>query len=272
MLSNWGLVYLMVGFNLATIEINIGRSRSAAQVRQGLGPLPPFDPHSRDADFIVTLCDQTLQLIDGAKHDLETVPVNLKAFRNKIRSAQQPHIYGTLDLNMLAEDIRKIRQDFHTVLETRFFYYVRPDLKEIWGSPELFGPFVAKKFRGAANDIEHAGNCLALGEATACVLHLVRAMEAAVRELGKRLKVTINPKDTWGMILNSMDQGIKTLPEKNEKQKRKKALWSECRVNLYHVKLAWRDDSMHGKVTYDERQAHDIFERVKHFMQQLATL
>jgi hypothetical protein len=67
-------------------------------------------------------------------------------------------------------------------------------------------------------------------------------------------------------------QGIEALPERNEKEKRKKTLWSECRVNLYHVKMAWRDDSMHGKVTYDERQARDVFDRVSAFMQQLATL
>ena len=121
-------------------------------------------------------------------------------------------------------------------------------------------------------DIERAGNCLALGESTACVLHLLRAMETALRRLSQRLHVTVNPKDTWGMILNRIDDGIKLLPEKNEKQKRKKGQWAECRVNLYHVKLAWRDDLMHGKVTYDEKQARDIMERVKAFMQQLATL
>jgi hypothetical protein len=271
MLSNWGLVYLMVGINLATIEITLERYRSAAA---GIAPnpYPHFDPNCRDAEFIITLCNQILSLIDGAKRDLETVPANVKALRDKIRSAQQPHIAGFLEVRALIEDARKVRNDFHTVLETRFYYYLRPDLKDMWGVPELFGSSVAKKFRAAANDIEHAGNCLALGESTACVLHLVRAMEAAVRELGKRLKITINPKDTWGMILNNMDQAIQNLPEKTEQQKRKKSQWAECRVNLYHVKMAWRDDSMHGKVTYDERQAREILERVRAFMQQLATL
>jgi hypothetical protein len=38
------------------------------------------------------------------------------------------------------------------------------------------------------------------------------------------------------------------------------------------VKTAWRDPSSHGKQSYDGTQARDIFERVKGFMQPLATL
>jgi hypothetical protein len=80
------------------------------------------------------------------------------------------------------------------------------------------------------------------------------------------------PKDNWGSILGNMTDKIKALPDQTETQKRKKEQWAECRTNLYHVKMAWRDNSMHGKISYDGRQAADIFRRVKDFMQQLATL
>jgi hypothetical protein len=270
MLSNWGLVYLVVGINLATIEITLERYRSAE--RQGVGPMPPFNPHCHEADFIITLCDQILQFIDPAKHELETVPANVKALRDRIRAARQPHIAGTLDCLSLANDFRKIRNDFHTVLETRFFYYLSPGLVGFWGNPELFGGLATTKFKESRDDIEHAGNCLALGEGTACVLHLVRAMEVIVRLLGKKLKVTINPKDTWGTILNNMDSGIEALPEKNDRQKRKKSQWSECRANLWHVKQAWRDNSMHGKRAYSPAEARQILDRVSEFCCHLATL
>lgn len=69
-----------------------------------------------------------------------------------------------------------------------------------------------------------------------------------------------------------MSQPIHDLPEHTEKLKRKKEMWSECRSNLFHVKNAWRDPSSHGKVNYSEKEALDIIERVKGFMQQLATL
>jgi hypothetical protein len=197
MLSNWGLVYLLVGFNLSTMQIILERRRNTTPFGQ------PLNPDGRDAESIVQLSIQILQLIEGAKHDLGAVPANIKALKDRFLHARQPHLGGTLDIVSNINDLRQIRSDFETILEQRFFYYLRPDLKELWGTPELFGPQVAKKFRDAANDIEHAGNCLALGESTACVFHLMRAMETAVRRLGERLHVTINPKDTWGKILNS---------------------------------------------------------------------
>jgi hypothetical protein len=131
---------------------------------------------------------------------------------------------------------------------------------------------VTTKFKHARDDIEHAGNCLALGEGTACVLHLVRALEVIVRHLGKKLKITINPKDTWGGILNHIGKGIEALPDKNERQKRKKSQWSECRANLWHIKQAWRDDSMHGKRAYSPVEARQILDRVAEFSPHLATL
>jgi hypothetical protein len=62
------------------------------------------------------------------------------------------------------------------------------------------------------------------------------------------------------------------MADKTETEKRKKEKWAECRTNLYHVKMAWRDPSSHGKQSYDATQALDIFERVRGFLQQLATL
>jgi hypothetical protein len=41
---------------------------------------------------------------------------------------------------------------------------------------------------------------------------------------------------------------------------------------LLDIKNAWRDPSSHGKVSYNDTAARDIFERMSRFMQQLATL
>jgi hypothetical protein len=271
MLSNWGYIYLVIGTELSYAEAALERYRSQSQ---GVSTVPALlDPNDPVANLVLQKCDDVLRLAGDAKQELGAIPANVEILKSKITAAKRyPLVASTFGVSSVLDDVRRIRNDFIIILERRFFYYLRPEIVDFWGQPELFGEAVAKKFRTSRDDIEHAGNCLALGESTACVLHLLRAMEAAVRRLGQRLHITINPKDTWGMILNNMDKGIEALPDRNEKLKRKKAEWAECRVNLYHVKLAWRDDSMHGKVTYDERQARDILEPVKVFMQQLATL
>ncbi len=151
-------------------------------------------------------------------------------------------------------------------------YYLQVDRREVqfYGQPALFGPQASKKFKKASYDIENAGNCLALQQPTACVLHLVRAMEAILRQMGQKLHVTINPKDTWGQILNHIDPQIRTMPERTESQKRKREQWAEARANLAHVKQAWRDNSMHGKQSYTRQHAYDIFVAVRTFIAHLA--
>ena len=136
----------------------------------------------------------------------------------------------------------------------------------------LFGEAVAKKFKDAAYDIQKAGNCMALQQPTACVLHLMRVMEVALRVLGKKLKVKISPKATIGQILNDIDPKIKAMPETTEAQKRKRERWAEARTNLFHVKQAWRNKSAHGKERYTRPHAHEIFAAVKVFAAHLATL
>jgi hypothetical protein len=41
-------------------------------------------------------------------------------------------------------------------------------------------------------------------------------MESALRHMGKRLHIPINPKDTFGQILKNIDPKINAMPEKTE--------------------------------------------------------
>jgi hypothetical protein len=157
-------------------------------------------------------------------------------------------------------------------LQQQFFFHLTQQDVRHYGQKDQFGPLVSKKFKAAAYDIENAGNCLALQQPTACVFHLMRAMEVALRTLGQRLRHKIGPKDTLGKILNDIAPKLNAMPDKTEVQKRKKERWSEARVNLFHVKQAWRDNSMHGKQIYDREHAHAIFRAVGTFMTHLASL
>jgi hypothetical protein len=141
-----------------------------------------------------------------------------------------------------------------------------------WGKKDLFGEEVGKKFKRALPDIENAGNCLAVGQGTACVFHLMRAMDIALHRLASRLRIKIGPKDTWGQILNKIDPRIDAMAEKTQRQKTRKERWSEARTNLFHVKEAVRDPSSHAKRSYTARQATDVMKAVEAFMAHLASL
>jgi hypothetical protein len=152
-----------------------------------------------------------------------------------------------------------------------YFQVFRYDVP-FYGQRALFGEVVAKKFKNAPDDIESAGNCLALQQPTACVFHLMRAMEVAVRQLGKRLKVTITPQTTWRQMTNLMDHKIKAMAEATTVQKRKKNRWEESRANLHHIGSVWRNNTMHPATSYTRSQAHDIMSAVQVFMTGLCDL
>jgi hypothetical protein len=157
-------------------------------------------------------------------------------------------------------------------LATQSFFHVKPEDVSFYGHSDLFGAAVAGKFKSAAQDIENAGNCLALGQATACVFHLMRAMEIAVRQLGKRLKVTITPQSTWRQLTGQMDDKIKKMPDATDVQKRKKNSWEEARANLHHVGSVWRNNTMHPATSYTPSQARDVLHAVRVFMNGLCAL
>ena len=269
MLHDWGYQYFTIGLAISymetSLQVHLGLSHGAdAKARRA----NEIGPDHEAASFLLEKCREIERFLSG--QDLGAIPGNITALQAKILLArrQKSPIYPS----DLLTDVERIKNDFSYILHKRFFYSLAPEFNELYGQPALFGEKVAKKFRKAADDTEWAGNCLALGQPTACVLHLDRTMEIALRNLAGKLGLTPAAKDTMGKILNDMEAPINKMPDKTDREKRRKEDWSDCRINLRHVKSAWRDPTSHGKRTYDQKQARQVFDRVKEFMQQLATL
>jgi hypothetical protein len=271
MLDHWGYLYFASANALTYAEMALESYRASTGGSVAGHGTSILDPNSAHADLVAHKCDEVLKLLDGHLSQLEWIPFSLELLRTKIRNSRKPHQLE-LYTNDILDEVRRISTGFRFLLSKRKFYALSAAVSDFYGNPILFGEAVAKKFPATSNDIEWAGNCLALGQPTACVLHLSRAMEIAIHRLAKKLKITVNAKDNMGSMLGNMTEPIKSLPDKTEAQKRKKEKWAECRTNLYHVKMAWRDPAHHGKQSYDDKQARDILVRVQDFMQQLATL
>lgn len=245
-MNHWGYRFLGIGTALAYAETALERHRydtNGAIAGHGTSILPA---DSSAADLVVAKCAEILKLLaekpDDPKiwYELGAIPTDIQILHSKLLRSRQPHqleIYT----NDILDEIRGIKSDFLIVLSNRWFYALTPAAAEHYGLIAAFGEEFWEKFKNARDDLEHAGNCLALGEGTACVMHLMRMLEIVIRHLGDRLNITINPKDTWGGILNTVDGAIKLMPETTHEEKQKKDQWSECRNYLWHVKRAHRD-------------------------------
>lgn len=271
MLDSWGYLYFSTANALTYAETALEQQRARNGGTVAGHGTSILDPDGQEAHLVLNQCREVLRMMQDYRDQLGPIPFNLEVLAAKLLNSRKSHQLEMYTNDVLV-DVRKILNDFRALLSVQKFFYLPQSLSKFYGQPTLFGEAVAKKFPKACEDIERAGNCLALGEPTACVLHLHRGMEIIVRRLARRLKVTVNAKDTMGNVLNQMEAPINRMADKTDAQKRKKEKWSECRINLSHVKRAWRDPSAHGKTSYDDKEGLDIFLKVKDFTRQLATL
>jgi hypothetical protein len=145
------------------------------------------------------------------------------------------------------------------VIDSRHASYLNSEV-------QLFGSEVEDAFPQAVEEISEAGKCLALERPTACVFHLMRAMEIAVEGLCHALGKKVDSK-VWGNMLADISNAIKEMPDKKSKD-----IWSSVCTHLYHVKQTWRNATMHPKTTYTNDEAEAVFQAVKSFMNELAPM
>lgn len=196
-------------------------------------------------------------------HLNDAVGPELERFQTALQNNSFQDIAQRCDhlLNRLLDELAK-----------EFYFQVRREDIQLYGRKALFGEAVAKKFNQAEADIENAGNCLALHQPTACVFHLMRALEIAVRQLAKRLELTITPQTTWRQLTDQMNPKIRNMPAATEAQKTKRNKWEAASTNLHHVGSIWRNNTMHPAASYTQDEARDVFNATRVFMNGLCEL
>jgi len=144
----------------------------------------------------------------------------------------------------------------------------------------LFG--VKSKFPKANEEITQAGNCYATGSYTACVFHLMRAVEIGARKLvialnaAKYLMPPNRPVElcTWEDLLKALDKGVTDKGANTRNDPVKKATYeyyNHAVAQFRNFKDAWRNNVSHKRETYQQGKAKDIMDNTRQFMQHLAS-
>ncbi|MGH9929933.1 MAG: hypothetical protein ACREA9_12020 [Pyrinomonadaceae bacterium] len=171
-------------------------------------------------------------------------------------------------------EISSLRRVFYNELKTYDFLTVLPLKQDYYNKPlELFWGDNAR-YDSVAVDIENAGKCFALNRNTACVFHLMRALETSLRLFVTSLGHAL-PKHnrSWGVILQDPIKNLReTDPTKRSPQwNSNRDFYAGATARLLAVKDAWRNTTMHVEINYDEEQAKEVWDHVKSFMRHVAT-
>ena len=153
-----------------------------------------------------------------------------------------------------------------------------PNVK-FFGQKQLFGEAVAKSFPSAAIDIENAGNCLALELPDATIYQLMRDVEYGLRALANHLQVPVASGDLefegWDRIIRQIYSEVKTRTESAQGTPKEKSELREYYNGIMSefsgFKDVWRNNIMHTRNHYESDEAQAAFERVRAFMERLAT-
>lgn len=134
----------------------------------------------------------------------------------------------------------------------------------------LFGAAVNDQFPDAAEDIEDAGRCLALGQGTAAVMHLMRVCEVGLKALANALKIPYAP--SWESYLSQIQKQINLKHgSKSAKWKKSEKFFRDVSGDLMTIKQAWRNPTMHVDRKYYPDEAEVILGAVRTLMRTLAT-
>jgi hypothetical protein len=151
--------------------------------------------------------------------------------------------------------------------------YISPEKKAYFDRTDLFGNQFKTAFPMANQEVTEAGDCFALSRHTACVFHLMRAVEIGVKVISKTLGITAPLAKDWGGMLSDIDAAIKA---KNASPPpdwtTQKDFFQKAHGFLYAIKNPVRNATMHVDATYDEGGAENVFDAVKAFMRHLATV
>jgi hypothetical protein len=178
-----------------------------------------------------------------------------------------------------------LRSDIDICMFAHRYAQVVGDSRGYLDAKALFGEPVLTAFPDISQDVQDAGNAIAVDLGTAAVFHLMRAVEWGLRAFAIDVglsDVVVNKKkrDTvplayseWEKILNQLpekiDEKIEPIPRGEEKQKAQEFYYSSA-SEVRAFKDAWRNHVMHTRRSYTTKDAVAVFSHIQRFMQGLA--
>src|SRR5258707_740440 len=186
-------------------------------------------------------------------------------------------ILNTVDsmtLRQLGQKCDELSRRIHDELSLCLLLRIPSEKKELYERVDPFGAKVTENFGSAAYDTEDASKCLALDRGTACVMHLMRVLEAGIdaTALGVGVKITaVKAVSTWEQLLNMIRDAIQANNKANAPPWMAARPFFESALTYLHaVKDAWRNPAMHAESKYTPDEAERIYSAIKNLMVHLA--
>jgi hypothetical protein len=172
-------------------------------------------------------------------------------------------------------DLKDLSERVQDDLDTRYFLHILPPYIHLYEKNQ-FDEKTTARFTKSVFDMEEAGKCLALERYSACVFHLMRILDAGLKQLGGHYNIQVkNPN--WGEYVQQMKLRVKAVRDSNPDEAHaiegiieKYTALAGIRNPLAHSDELLPIDSIHRiEKKYTPDEAVRQFENVRLFMSSL---
>ena len=231
-----GLLQLLFDF-----ELTVGQTR---------GPLPP-------------------NMAGANQAAANAIRMRADALNLPVTKGQARYIEVSKTSEELSVAFLTVKRTMHQELLNRVFVEPEPRYKGYYEQSELFGREVFNAFPSSNSDIYKSGMCLALERATACVMHLNRALECGLAALAKA--VGVSKQNDWGRYIEAIGKELDTRTKAAGARSADEQFYAEAAANFDRLRRVYRNPTMHPEKTYSQERAEEILQAVRSFMAHLAT-
>jgi len=234
-----------------------------------------FDDPQRDRPIFLEVKDScdALGLLSASKQSERLYAYVLS--RQHVKWSQVTALIAQLRLRV-EEDLeeaafyqvepRKLRQCFNRSRSDRGTEFTAK------APEEFFSREAVSQFPSAIFDINEARECFLTDRSTACVFHLMRALEVGLTALADHFGVP-SGHTNWHNIIEGIEKAVRDMGAQRDKKpnwKEEQEFYSKAASHLMFLKDAWRNQTMHGRAKYTESEAELLLDNVRAFMNQLA--
>lgn len=200
---------------------------------------------------------------------------SLAQARTLIQMLQDDHSYSD---STLVGTITAFRATLHAELDGTVFLPINPEQARFYREPRRDWQEVIGRFAPAAEDIEEASRCYALGRYAASIYHCMQVLEFGLLELGKLLKVT-DPKSGFTAVSNELERFLKRKWDGlSDAEKKSRPFFEQINMPIQAIKDACRNKVSHAegravllRADFSPRVTMEIYTQVRAFMRRLAT-
>ena len=186
---------------------------------------------------------------------------------SKLAQPSSLHRYTYADV---VRELEEVQTDLMVDMSDRSVYMISPERRADYGKG--LGKAINKLFPSASEEIREANTCYTLDRYTACVFHLMRAVEHALRALVVAAGVTA-PKvpldyQVWNTLVEKFDKETGTAPNQwlEPSKSNGREFFRRTTADLYAFKDETRNVMMHTRNDpYDQPGALSVRNRVNEF-------